>query len=294
MAEVIASVLPERLTGPTKNDMGYLVSDYVTVVSATCGEAMPVRRKIIEIDESRCDGCGKCVNACEEAALKLIDGKARLARESHCDGLGACLGECPRGAISILEREAEPFGEEAAAGEAPVPAWPQVREALDGGCPGSALLTLGRQATPGKPARDTSPVSMLNHWPVQLMLVPPHAPFLKNSDLVICADCVPFAVPDFHARYLRDRAVVVGCPKLDDLPRYREKLARMMEEARPARVTVAIMEVPCCRGLADAALRATGGDGMKYPVEQHIIGIRGGISRHVVRQGVERDRVFSP
>jgi Pyruvate/2-oxoacid:ferredoxin oxidoreductase delta subunit len=239
-----------------------------------------VKRRLIQIDESLCDGCGDCVSACHEGALQLVDGKAKLVKDSYCDGLGACIGDCPRGAITIVEREAEPFDEQAAH-PAPAPAAPPApRPAphVAGGCPGSALRSFGRSAAaPDAPSDDQPPPSQLGHWPVQLMLVPPHAPFLRGADLLVCADCVPFTVPDFHARYLTGRAVVVGCPKLDDLSHYAEKLRLMFEQARPARVTVVRMQVPCCRGLADIAVTAA--QELGIPVEEHVVGVQGGITQ---------------
>lgn len=252
-------------------------------------------RKVIEIDEAKCDGCGKCVDACHEGAIALVGGKARLVSDVYCDGLGACVGDCPQGAITIVEREAAAFDDAAVARRQAAMAQAPARHgpAHGGGCPGSALRTLpvvpaAAPPAPGplggrSPAGEEPAPSMLRHWPVQLRLVPPHAPFLKDADLVVCADCVPFAVPDFHARYLRDRAVLVGCPKLDDLALYAEKLSRMLHEARPSRLTVLRMEVPCCAGIADAALRAAAEPGMAFPVEVHVVGIRGGIERRVVR-----------
>ncbi len=238
------------------------------------------------------------MSACHEGALKIVDGKARLVKDSYCDGLGACLGECPQGAITIVEREAESFDEaevarHVAAAQAPVAA-PQAQAQAHhaaGGCPGSALRSFAPAAAAG-PARsevaaasadDQPPPSQLAHWPVQLMLVPPHAPFLAGADLVVCADCVPFTVPDFHARYLDGRAVVVGCPKLDDLGLYAEKLALMVQQAKPRRLTVVRMEVPCCRGITEVALAAASAPGMTFPLEEHIAGIRGGITRRVLR-----------
>jgi len=252
-----------------------------------------VKRKIIEIEEALCDGCGQCIDACHEGALALVDGKARLVKDTFCDGLGACIGDCPRGALKVIERDAAPFDAEAVAAHvvphAP-PAMPRVVAVAPrahghagGGCPGSAMRTMQPaprsplrnlvQAGAARPPPEPTGDSQLGHWPVQLMLVPPHAPFLAGADLLVCADCVPFAVPDFHARYLSGRAVVVGCPKLDDLEHYREKLAAMVETAQPRRITVARMEVPCCRGITQATVEAARACGLA--VEEHIVGIRG-------------------
>lgn len=254
-----------------------------------------MKRKIIEIDETKCDGCGKCIDACHEGALALVNGKAKCVKDSFCDGLGTCSGDCPRGALSITEREAPEFdnaavqaaqrsaGEPAVQGRAHLG---HVAHHAHGGCPGSALRTLdGSPPAEASSQTDPPPPSSLGHWPIQLMLVPPHAPFLKGADLVVCADCAPFAVPDFHARYLAGRAVVIGCPKLDDLPLYSDKLATMVREAHPRRLTVVRMEVPCCRGIAQAAIQAALSSGFDdFPVEEHIVGVRGGVERTVVRK----------
>ncbi|OFZ82723.1 MAG: hypothetical protein A2583_05110 [Bdellovibrionales bacterium RIFOXYD1_FULL_53_11] len=225
---------------------------------------MKLKRKIIKIDEDKCDGCGICANACHEGAIKIIGGKAKLVRESHCDGLGACIGHCPLDAITIEEREADAFD------EAPDP--------LPCGCPGTAMRSLK------PPAPDTSQRSCCNeqpsslgHWPVQLKLVPVHAPFLKNADLLVCADCVPFAVADFHPRYLEGRSVLVGCPKLDDLGFYKEKLKQVFAAANPSRITVLRMEVPCCGGIAHAAIEARNLVTPGIPLEVHMIGVDGTI-----------------
>jgi NAD-dependent dihydropyrimidine dehydrogenase PreA subunit len=240
-------------------------------------------RKIIQIDEEKCDGCGDCVAACEEGAIKIIDGKAKLISDVLCDGFGACLGECPQGALTIEEREAEPFDEEVVKRHlartslhSPLPSPPA------SGCPGSAMRQFNAPSAASSAFSSTGsahPVypSLLGHWPIQLMLVPPGAPFLRGADLVVCADCVPFTVPDFHARYLQGRAVLVGCPKLDDLNFYYEKLQAIFEQAQPSRITVLRMEVPCCGGIADAALQARDRAVPNVPAEVHTIGVRGGI-----------------
>jgi ferredoxin len=246
-----------------------------------------MKRKIIEIDEKKCDGCGQCIDTCHEGALALVEGKARLVSDTFCDGLGACLGECPRGALAIVEREAADLdlkAIEAARVQAKAHAEREPGRA-HGGCPGSALRTLAPPSTGAAKAVDQPPASSLGHWPIQLMLVPAQATFLVEADLVVCADCVPFAVPDFHARYLAGRAVVVGCPKLDDLPLYFAKLTAIVRQARPRRLTVVRMEVPCCRGIAQAAVEAAEGSDLAFPVEEHIVKINGGIERRTVRAG---------
>ncbi len=238
---------------------------------------MPVR-EIVVIDEERCDGCGLCVPACHEGALQIIDGKAKLVSETYCDGLGDCLGECPQGAITIEEREVAAYDEEAVVkrieqikDEKQSAKKPQVH----GGCPGSALRSLMPSESPSH--KDSLPEmrSQLKHWPVQLMLVPPSAPFLKDSDILICADCVPFAVPDFHGKYLRGKSLLVGCPKLDDLQHYYEKLKAIFSQAKPASIAVLKMQVPCCSGIAQAAIQARNEARLEIPVAVYTIGIEG-------------------
>jgi Fe-S-cluster-containing hydrogenase component 2 len=241
-----------------------------------------MKRHIVMIDESTCNGCGDCIAACHEGALQLIDGKARLVSDAYCDGLGACIGECPAGAIRVVERESEAFDEAAVRHHLAAQA---ASHSHANGCPGAALRTLDPTGAAEAGADLAAPpASMLGHWPVQLKLVPPHAPFLRHADLVVCADCVPFTVPDFHARYLAGRAIVVGCPKLDDLGHYTDKLAAIVEQAQPRRITVVTMEVPCCAGLAQAVRQAANVPGLTFPLEEHVAGIRGGIVRRVVRE----------
>jgi len=255
-----------------------------------------VKRKIIKIDEAKCDGCGLCVTACHEGAIQIVDHKARLVSEVYCDGLGDCLGECPQDAITIEERDAEAFDEKAveehlarkaeahagaSAGAESAPPLPPV----GGGCPGAALRKLSPQPAAPAAARsaagaaDAPPaapgLSGLGNWPVQLMLVPPAAPFLKDCDLLICADCVPFAVPDFHTRYLAGKILLVGCPKLDNLPHYEEKLKAIFTEAKPRSITVLKMEVPCCGGIAQVAVAARKVAAPDTPIKVHTVGIQG-------------------
>jgi ferredoxin len=244
-----------------------------------------MKRKIIRIDESKCDGCGLCTQACHEGALAIVDGKAKLVSETYCDGLGACLDECPRGAIIIEEREAPAFDEAAAQQQ-------KARKAVaaHGGCPGSRMQALtqptDRSLTVAARTPECEPqggrpeacgTSQLSHWPVQLRLLNPAAPFLRGAHLLLCADCVPFTVPDFHARYLTGHAVAVSCPKLDDINETIERLAAIFTEAQPIRVTVLRMEVPCCGGLVMAARKAREAVRASMPLDVHIVGIRGGI-----------------
>ena len=235
---------------------------------------MKIKRPLIRIDEEKCTGCGDCVTACQEGAIAVIDGKARLVREIFCDGLGACLGHCPTGALTIEEVEAEPFDEEAVAEHLAAPAPQPATPAHFGGCPGSAIRQMSPAPARGPAFASTEP-SALGHWPVQLTLVPPIAPFLRQADLLLCADCVPFTLAGFHQRYLNGRAVLVGCPKLDDLAHYQEKLTAILSVAKPRSLTVLRMEVPCCGGLAYAALNARDAAGIDLPVEIHTISIDG-------------------
>lgn len=226
-------------------------------------------RKIVQIDEARCDGCGECVSSCAEGAIVLRGGKARLAADVLCDGLGACLGECPRGAISVVEREAEAFDAAEVArrgGPAPAPHAPAPRRGLS--------VVSGPAAPSGPAARGgTGP---LGNWPVQLRLVPEGAPFLRGAELLVAADCVPFAYPAFHAELLGGRKVVVGCPKLDALPAHAEKLARILARPDgPVSVTVARMEVPCCAGITAAVQQAAAKAGREVPVREVIVGVDG-------------------
>ncbi|NUQ63969.1 MAG: 4Fe-4S binding protein [Pirellulales bacterium] len=240
-----------------------------------------VRRKIIQIDEAKCDGCGLCVPSCAEGAIQVVDGKARLVSDVYCDGLGACLGQCPRNAITMEDREAEAFDERAAhrhveslkAGQQPRP---------HGGCPGIVVQNLLHglsKPSPGAPAgRSAEPsASALGNWPLQLHLVPPHAPFLREADLLLAADCVPFAYADFHRRFLRDKPVVIGCPKLDDGRAYVEKLAAILRQSSIRSLTVVHMEVPCCTGLVRIAETAIALAGADVPIEDVTISIRGEI-----------------
>jgi Fe-S-cluster-containing hydrogenase component 2 len=235
-------------------------------------------RKIIEIDEEKCDGCGLCVDACHEGAIQMVDKKARLVSDIYCDGLGDCIGECPQGAITIIEREAQDFDEEAVKShlERLAQVGGVAAPPVHGGCPGSALRSFGGAEPEASPLPTDQP-SALSHWPVQIKLVPPMAPFLQERDLLICADCVPFALPDFHGRFLAGKAVLVGCPKLDDLEFYHEKFKAIFAKARPKSVTVLKMEVPCCTGIAHVAVAAAEEAAPDMPVEVITISIQGAV-----------------
>ena len=224
---------------------------------------MMSKRKMITIDEELCNGCGQCVPACEEGALAIVDGKARLVKEIYCDGLGACLGDCPTGALKVEVREAEDFNPDAvkenlkAQGRSipahmPDPAslrLDNVTARPAGGCPGAALQTRTPCGQANIPTRQAAG-SALSHWPVQLRLVPPTAPFLKNADLLLTADCVPVAMPGYHGEYVPNRIVLMGCPKFDDQMSYVEKLADIITENELRSITVMEMEVPCCSSMS--------------------------------------------
>jgi Fe-S-cluster-containing hydrogenase component 2 len=229
-------------------------------------------RKVVEIDEEKCDGCGLCATACHEGAIQIVGGKAKLISESYCDGLGDCLGECPQGAITITEREAADYDQAAVdahlAGRAPGGG----RAAAHGGCPGAAVSAFEPEAV----GADTSDrPSRLGQWPVQLNLVPTSAPFLVGADLLISADCVPCATGNFHERYLSGKALLVGCPKFDDTQHYYEKLKAMFAQARPRSITVARMVVPCCGGLTNIVTHARNETAPDTPLKVVTIGIRG-------------------
>ncbi len=248
-----------------------------------------MKRKIIRIDEAKCTGCGLCITNCAEGSLEIRDGKAVLVREALCDGLGACLGHCPEGALTIEERDAEEFDEHlveqrlveigreplgAPASHAPAAhASPAV-----GGCPSARLQAIARPA-PARSAAGTAEAapSELTHWPVQLALLPPTAPFFRGAELVLAADCVPFAYPDFHRDFLRGRAVAVACPKLDNTGPYFQKLIQIFRSAGLKGVTVVRMEVPCCGGLSGLARDALKESGANLPLREVVIGRDGSI-----------------
>jgi NAD-dependent dihydropyrimidine dehydrogenase PreA subunit len=238
------------------------------------GVKTKVNRKIIKIDEEKCNGCGACVLSCAEGALQIIDGKARLVSDNYCDGLGACIGECPQGALTIEEREAPEFDEEAV--EHYLKHKRKAEAELPCGCPSHTVAQFEKPATKGfKTADAVHHESMLGHWPVQLRLVPPTAPFLKKADLVLVADCVPFAYADFHRDFVKDHAVVVACPKLDDYDAHLEKLAEILRQAQIHSITVVHMEVPCCSGLLHMAKQAITASGADVPLQEVTIDVRG-------------------
>jgi NAD-dependent dihydropyrimidine dehydrogenase PreA subunit len=238
-----------------------------------------VLRSIVKIDEEKCTGCGLCVPACAEGALRIVDGKVKLVSDKYCDGLGACIGECPQGAITVEKREAAEFDEEAVeenlkSGQSvPAAHHPHINHQS---CPSAKAVRLGRDSVERETLHVSEKrVSMLSHWPVQLTLVPPDAPFFENADLLIAADCVPFAYANFHNDFLKGKTIVVGCPKLDDAEFYREKLTKLFTQSNIRSITVVNMEVPCCFGLFRLVKEALGSSGRVIPLKQEIIGMKG-------------------
>jgi Fe-S-cluster-containing hydrogenase component 2 len=259
---------------------------------------MKVQRKIIHIDEELCDGCGQCVPSCAEGSLQIVDGKAKVVSDNLCDGLGACLGECPQGALQIVEREAEEFDEEAveaflaqkarepdaaqASGGGPAPE----RQAASHGCPSARIKTFqpAGSCEQANVPRATGGSSALTHWPVQINLVPPNAPFLKGADLLVAADCTPFAYPDFHEVLLKDKVLMVGCPKFDDARAYIDKFTAIFKQAGLKSITTVMMEVPCCSSLSGIIRQALQNANANILYEEVVISTRGAI--------VEGPRIF--
>jgi NAD-dependent dihydropyrimidine dehydrogenase PreA subunit len=272
------------------------------------------KRKIIKINNDLCNGCGLCVPDCAEGALQIVDGKARLISDLFCDGLGGCLGTCPTGAIEVEEREAAPYDEKLVMKENIVPAGPGTikvhlehlkahgadeyyNEAVEylkengidnpveeskmsghgkgfGGCPGSRSLDLSKKPTLA-PQEQGSLQSQLGHWPVQISLLSPNAPFLKNADLVIMADCVAFAYANTHRDFIAGNAVGIGCPKLDNPREYVEKISEIIKLAKPKSIKVVKMQVPCCSGLVEIVKQAIIASGEVLPFESTTISING-------------------
>jgi NAD-dependent dihydropyrimidine dehydrogenase PreA subunit len=243
---------------------------------------MKVKRKIIEIDEERCDGCGLCVPSCAEGSLAVIDGKARVIADNLCDGLGACLGECPQDALHIVEREAEEFDEVAVEkhlaqqGPSADPHGP-VRA---GGCPSAGVQMFVPDAaceTANRPSPVSGGDSALSHWPVQIRLVPPAAPFLKGADLLVLADCAAVAHAGVQKDFIQGRVVMMGCPKFDDAQSYIEKFTEIFQTAGIRSITTVYMEVPCCAGLPFIVKKALADSGATIPVKEVVIGTRGNV-----------------
>ncbi len=242
---------------------------------------MKVIRKIIEIDEELCDGCGNCVPACAEGALVVENGKARVVKDQFCDGLGACLGDCPTGALRVVEREADEF-DDAAVEEYLSDKEKGRREGefIHTGCPSARIQTF--DTSHAKEKSDSSDMnlgegSLLSNWPVQITLVPSNAPFLKGADLLVVADCVPLAYQNFHRDFLKGKAVMMGCPKFDNIQEYIDKFAQICRIAGLKSITSLIMEVPCCSALPMIVRKGLEKAAKLIPMEEVVIGTRGQI-----------------
>lgn len=217
-----------------------------------------MKRQIIKIDESKCNGCGDCVTSCAEGAIKIINGKAKLISDQYCDGLGACLGHCPMDALEIIEREADAFDEEL------------VNQHIEESKPQPKACNC-----PGKQARNFAKSSGVKNWPLQMCLVPEQADFYHNADLLISADCVSSTYINFHNELVRDKTLLIGCPKLDDAQFYIEKLARIFAQNDINSITIARMEVPCCRGLAHIVKQALEQSGKDISLAETVIAVTG-------------------
>ncbi len=245
------------------------------------------KRKIIEIDEGKCTGCGACVTSCAEGALQIVNGKAKVVNEIFCDGLGACIGDCPEGALKIIEREAPEFDQGAVEEHLRKNQLSQGRTATEPepcGCPSHNPMILTASSAGDHPATlaegDISDLPPeLTNWPVQWKLVNSAMPFFRGKELLLAADCVPFAFRDFHGRFLRGRPVIIGCPKLDDQKGYLDKLVDILKNATPEAIRIVHMEVPCCHGLMKLVDEAVRLSGKAIPVRVTVVGIRGDVLR---------------
>ena len=224
-----------------------------------------MKRRIIEIDREKCNGCGACAAACHEGAIAMVDGKAKLMRDDYCDGLGDCLPACPTGAIAFVEREAAAYDEKAVL-ENRQKKMRKEGMTLPCGCPGTQSKTIQRAECAGEEPSymNTKPVSRLSQWPVQIKLVPVNAPYFDGAKLLIAADCTAYACAAFHEEFIRGRITLVGCPKLDGVD-YSEKLTEIIRNNDIKSVTVVRMEVPCCGGLENAAKTALQNSGKFIP-----------------------------
>ena len=269
-----------------------------------------MKRDILKIDEELCNGCGQCVPNCHEGALQVIDGKIRLVSELMCDGLGACIGHCPEGAITIETREAEPYNEMRVMEQLkdkgkntiiahlkhlkdhsePIKTQPrlqpksqshsqsQMHNPKEGGCPGSRTMVIEKPAGQKTNLTPEDQPSELRQWPVQMHLVNPNAPYFRNADLLLAADCVAFSIGGFHSNHLKGKSLAIACPKLDHgTDSYVEKLTAMIDIAKVNTITVMMMEVPCCGGLLQMVKTALGNASRKVPVKKMIVGINGEI-----------------
>lgn len=252
---------------------------------------MKVRRKIIKIDEDKCDGCGLCIPGCPEGALQIIEGKAKLVKDNFCDGLGACLGECPQDALNIEEKEVEEYDEEGVIAHIKEKSPELLEKHLShlkehahelpqhhshpkiASCPSAQMLHWEKKEE--KAGEKVEISSELRQWPVQLHLVPPTAPYFQDADLILVADCVPFAYANFHQDFLKGKSIAIGCPKLDDVDAYIDKVAQILKNSSIKSLRVVHMEVPCCYGLVHIAQEALKKSGKDIPFESIKIGIKG-------------------
>jgi len=270
-------------------------------------------RKIIEINEDKCDGCEECIISCPEGAIQMVNGKAKLVKDFYCDGLGACIGKCPQGAITVIEWEADAYDEKATIkniiqqGEGAVQQhlehlhehkeFELLKEAEEVlamhkgqkssqdvaeekpsacGCPGSQSMAFDQ--VPKMSTNDSNEVSALTHWPIQMHLIAPHAPHFKYTNLLLAADCVPFAMANFHQKFLDDKTLSIACPKLDQNQQvYLDKLVSLIDDSEIQSLSVMVMQVPCCSGLVNLAQTALQQSKRNIPVNVIIVGIRGEI-----------------
>lgn len=234
-------------------------------------------RNIVKIDEEKCNGCGDCVTSCAEGAIQIIEGKARLVSEIYCDGLGACLGSCPMDAITIEKRESAEFDEAATEeylGKKKQKQIPQPK--LPFQCPGTMMQSFNKSAD-GDASADGDVSSQLTQWPVQLTLLSPQAPYFKGADLMLTADCVPFAMGDFHSKLLKGKAIAIACPKLDNIDPYIEKVAEIIKLNNLNSLTVIHMKVPCCSGMTYIAKQAIASSGIDMKFEDITIDQQGNL-----------------
>lgn len=248
---------------------------------------MKAVRNIIQIDEELCDGCGQCVPDCAEGSLKIIDGKAKLVADKLCDGLGACLGSCPTSALKVIKREADEFDEEAVEAyleEEKKKAESQKPATMDCGCASTHIQSFQQDTQSGSCQSANIPTqiplakkgnSALSHWPVQIRLIPAHAPFLQNADLLVAADCTAVAVRNFQENYLQGKTVMMGCPKFDDAESYVQRFTEIISTCNLKSLTILIMEVPCCSAMNVIIQKAIEKAGKSVPVEQITISTRG-------------------
>lgn len=241
---------------------------------------MKLKRKIVEIDEERCNGCGQCILGCAEGALAMVNGKVKVISDNLCDGLGACIGECPEDALQIIEREAEAFDEEAVEthlAEQAVKEKPQ-EKSMPCGCPSTQIQSFSpcpSAQIKAQPVGDQA--SALSHWPVQIRLIPPHAPFLKGANVLVVADCVPVAFPSLHQELLQGKVIMIGCPKFDDADEYIDKFEAIFKTSGINSLTTVVMEVPCCSALPMMVLKGREKSGSQMAVNQVVVSTRGQI-----------------